>query len=312
MATKSLITTYNGPKSKKQKNWSLGRIFAWSLVILWIAITILPLWWVVRMAFSTTKDLMGNPSSLLPVHFTLNAFKRVFGLVDVNEILIQGGYSQKLNFMLYLRNTFIVSTTVVGAGLVFNALAAYAFARLKFPGRNILFGIYVGALVMPTILNLIPNFILINQLHINNSLIGIIAPGFLGNAFGVFFLRQIFLSFNKELEEAAKLDGASILRTFYSIVLPNTLPSLITMSILAYVAVWNEFQWAYFAGGQGAVEESTVMTVALAHFRAQQQAGIPDYPGLMAGTLIASIPLIIAFAIFGRKAIDSVRFSGYR
>jgi multiple sugar transport system permease protein len=159
---------------------------------------------------------------------------------------------------------------------------------------------------------LIPNFILINKLHINNSLLGIIAPAFFGNAFGVFFLRQIFLGLNKDLEEAAKLDGAGIIRTFVSIVLPNTLPSLMTMSILAYVAVWNEFQWAYFAGGQGAVEKATVLTVALAHFRAQQQGGVPDFPGLMAGTLISSIPLILAFFLFGRRAIDSIRFNGYR
>lgn len=194
----------------------------------------------------------------------------------------------------------------------FNSLAAYAFARLKFPGRNAPFGLYIVALVMPTVLNLIPNFILIKQLHINNSLIGIIAPGFLGNAFGVFFMRQIFLSINKELEEAAKLDGASIIRIFFSIVLPITLPSLVTMSILSYVAAWNEFQWAYFAGGQGAVEKSTVMTVALAHFRAQQQGGVPDFPGMMAGTLISAIPIIVAFMVFGRKAIDSIRFTGYR
>jgi multiple sugar transport system permease protein len=264
------------------------------------------------MAFSTTKDLLGNPSSLLPVNFTLNAFKRVFGLVDVNEILVQGGFSQKLNFGRYFFNTFSVTTIIVLGGIIFNSVAAYAFARLKFPGRNILFGLYVGALIMPTVLNLIPNFILINQLHINNTLIGIIAPSFFGNAFGVFFLRQIFLSFNKELEEAGKLDGASRIRIFFSIVLPNTLPSVLTMSILAYVAAWNEFQWAYFAGGQGAVEKATVMTVALAHFRAQQQGGVVDFPGMMAGTLISAIPMLIAFFFFGRRAIDSIRFTGYR
>lgn len=314
MAIKALTITHESHKHKRQISWGsiLGRILAWSLVILWIAITVLPLWWVVRMAFSTTRDLLGNPSSLLPVNFTLDAFKRVLGLVDVNEMVIQGGFSQKLDFMLYFRNTLIVTTTIVFAGLIFNSMAAYAFARLKFPGRNILFGLYIAALVMPTVLNLIPNFILINQLHINNTLLGIIAPGFLGNAFGVFFLRQIFLGFNKELEEAAKLDGANIIRTFVSIVLPNTLPSLVTMSILAYVSVWNEFQWPYFAGGQGAVEDATLMTVALAHFRAQQQGGVPDFPGMMAGTLISSIPMLIAFFIFGRKAIDSIRFSGYR
>lgn len=314
MATHTLSAQARRRPYKKPIGWRsiLGKTIAWSILILWIAITILPLWWVIRMAFSTTKDLLANPASLLPVNFTLDAFKRVFGLVDVNEIIIQGGNVQKLDFLLYFRNTFIVTTVIVFAGLIFNSMAAYAFARLKFPGRNFLFGVYIVALVMPTVLNLIPNFILINQLHINNSLIGIIAPGFFGNAFGVFFLRQIFLGLNKELEEAAKLDGANIIRIFVSIVLPNTLPSLVTMSILAYVGAWNEFQWAYFAGGQGAVEQSTVMTVALAHFRAQQQGGVPDYPGMMAGTLISALPMLIAFFIFGRKAIDSIRFSGYR
>jgi multiple sugar transport system permease protein len=313
METNSLITPRRTREIKRKINWSkLGRILAWSILILWIAITVLPLWWVVRMAFSTTRDLLGNPSSLLPVNFTFDAFRRVLGLVDVNESVIQGGFSQKLNFMLYFRNTFTVTTMIVLGGLVFNSMAAYAFARLKFPGRNILFGLYIGALIMPTVLNLIPNFILINRLHINNTLMGIIAPGFFGNAFGVFFLRQIFLGLNKELEEAGKLDGANRIRIFVSIVLPNTLPSLVTMSILAYVGAWNEFQWAYFAGGQGAVEQATVMTVALAHFRAQQQGGVPDFPGMMAGTLISAIPMLIVFFIFGRKAIDSIRFTGYR
>jgi multiple sugar transport system permease protein len=313
MGTNSIIIPRRPREIKRKINWGKsGRILAWSILILWIVITILPLWWVIRMAFSTTKDLLGNPSSLLPVNFTFNAFKRVLGLVDVNETLIQGGFSQKLNFGRYFFNTFTVTTIIVLGGIAFNSVAAYAFARLKFPGRNMLFGFYIGALIMPTVLNLIPNFILINRLHINNTLIGIIAPGFLGNAFGVFFLRQIFLGFNKELEEAGKLDGASRIRVFVSIVLPNTLPSVLTMSILAYVAAWNEFQWAYFAGGQGAVEKATVMTVALAHFRAQQQGGVPDFPGMMAGTMISAIPMLIAFFFLGRRAIDSIRFTGYR
>src|SRR5512138_1563247 len=175
------VLPYQRQTSKRRfRRLHLGRILAWGILLLWIAITLLPLWWIIRMAFSTTRDLLGNPASLLPVNFTLDAFKRVFGLVDVNEILIQGGNVQKLDFLLYFRNTFIVTTIIVFAGLLFNSMAAYAFARLKFPGRNLLFGLYIMALVMPTVLNLIPNFILINQLHINNSLIGIIAPGFFG------------------------------------------------------------------------------------------------------------------------------------
>jgi multiple sugar transport system permease protein len=298
----------SGPK----KASSTGRIIAWGFLILWILITLFPFWWIVRMAFSTQRDLLGNPTSLLPVNFTLDAFRRVLGLIPVSQAVAQGGFSKTLHFWLYLRNTLAVTVAIVFGGMIFNAMAAYAFARLKFPGREKIFNLYVVALIMPTVLNLIPNFIFIHQIGWVGSLQGIIAPSFLGSAFGVFFLRQFFLGINRDLEDAARLDGAGIVGVFWHIVVPMSIPPILTVSILAFIDTWNNFQWPYFAGGMGTHENATVLTVALAAFRAQQQSGVPDFTGMMAGTLISIVPIIVVFLALGRRAVDSIQFNGIK
>lgn len=294
------------------KHLSSPKLVGWVVLLFWLAITLIPLYWMFRMAFSTQRELLGDPTSLLPVHFTLDAFKRVLGLLPLQTVVDQGGFPKALNFGLYLRNTLAVALAATGGAIVFNGLAAYAFARLNFPLRNQIFYIYIIALVMPTVLNLIPNFILINSLGLTGTLMGVIAPAFLGSAFGVFFLRQFFLGINPELEDAAKLDGASILATFWRIIVPMSIPALATMAILTLMGSWNELQWAYFAGGQGRIEGATTLTVALLAFRAQQQSGVPDFTGMMAGTLISLAPVLLLFLIFGRKVVDSIQFSGFK
>lgn len=300
------------PHKKNGKKVSYGRIIAWIMIIIWIVITLFPLLWILRMAFSTQRDLLANPTSLLPVNPTLDAFKRVFGMLSLTQIIDQGGFSRKLDFILYLKNTFLVTTATVFGGLIFDSLAAYAFARLKFRGRDKIFLIYIGALIMPTVLNLIPNFIFIHSLGWVGTLQGIIAPYFFGSAFGVFFLRQFFMGINSELEDAARLDGAGTLGIFWHIIIPISMPPLLTISILNFINTWNNFQWPFFAGGMGTKEDATVLTVALAAFRAQQQGTLPDYTGMMAGTFISLIPILIMFIFLGRRAVDSIQFSGIK
>ena len=295
-----------------RKRPSLGRIVAWTLLIVWILTTLLPLWWVVRMAFSTQRDIMGDPTSILPVNPTLDAFRRVLGLIPIEQAIAQGGFTRKLDFLRYLGNTVLVTFLSVGGGLFFNSLAAYAFARLRFPGRDKIFAVYIGALIMPTVLNLIPNFVLIRSLGWYGTWAGIVAPSFLGSAFGVFFLRQFFLGINVELEDAAKLDGAGTLGIFFRLVVPISLPPLLTVSILSFIDTWNAFQWPYFAGGMGTQPNATVLTVALAAFRAQQQSGLPDFTGMMAGTLLSMVPMLIVFLFLGRRAIDNIQFTGIK
>ncbi len=294
----------------RKVKWS--RLLAWGFLILWIFMTLFPVYWTARMAFSTQKMLLANPTSLAPVQFTTDAFKRVLGQLPLQTVLDQGGSPKVMRFDLYLRTTFLITLTVSISSTIFNAMAAYAFARLRFPLRNQLFYMFLIVQIMPSVLGLIPNFILIQSLGWIGTLQGIIAPAFLGSAFGVFFLRQFFLGINRELEEAAMLDGASLLGIFRRVIIPMSVPALTTMFLLSYMGAWNELQWAYFAGGSGRIEGTTTLTVAMMAFRAQTQRGLPDYTGLMAGTLLSIIPILILFLLFGRKLVDSIKFQGYR
>lgn len=291
---------------------SLGRMAAWVFLGLWIFITLFPVYWIVRMAFSTQKLLLANPTTFVPAGFTFDAFKRVLGLLPLQTVIDQGGFPKVLHFGQYLMTTLVVTVLVTVGSTVFNAMAAYAFARLKFPWRGKIFYLYLIVQIMPSVLGLIPNFILIESLGWVGTVQGIIAPALLGNAFGVFFLRQFFLGINHELEEAALLDGDTLIGIFRHIIVPMSLPAITTMFVLSFMSSWNELQWAYFAGGSGHVEGSTTLTVAMLAFRAQAQSGLPDFTGLMAGTLISIIPLLIVFLLFGRKVVDSIQFQGYR
>jgi multiple sugar transport system permease protein len=285
---------------------------AWGFLGLWIFITLFPVYWIVRMAFSTQKLLLANPTTFVPAGFTLDAFKRVLGLLPLQTVIDQGGFPKVLHFGQYLMTTLFVTVLITVGSTVFNAMAAYAFARLKFPWRGKIFYLYLIVQIMPSVLGLIPNFILIQSLGWVGTVQGIVAPALLGNAFGVFFLRQFFLGINHELEEAARLDGDTLVGIFRHIIVPMSLPAITTIFVLSFMSSWNELQWAYFAGGSGHVEGSTTLTVAMLAFRAQAQSGLPDFTGLMAGTLISIIPLLIVFLLFGRKVVDSIQFQGYR
>lgn len=290
----------------------LGRTLAWVVLGLWIFLTLFPLYWIARVAFSTQKELLGNPASLLPVHFTFDAFKRVLGMLPLQTQVDQGGFTKIMHFDNYLFNSFAVTLEVTLASVVVNAMAAYAFARLRFPLRNVIFYLYLTVMVMPTVLNLIPNFLLIKSLGWVGTLQGIMAPGLLGSAFGVFLLRQFFMGINRELEEAAKLDGDSLYGIFWHVIVPLSVPALVTLAILTFTSSWNDLQWAYFAGGQGRIEAATTLPVALLAFRASQQTGLPDWTGMMAGTLLSVLPILGLFVVFGRQMVDSIQFTGFK
>ncbi|MBX3080492.1 MAG: carbohydrate ABC transporter permease [Anaerolineae bacterium] len=291
---------------------SVGKIAAWSFLILWIFITLFPVYWIIRMAFSTQRLLLANPTTILPAGFTLDAFKRVLGVLPIQSVIDQGGFPKVMHFGQYLLTTLLVTLLITVCSTIFNAMAAYAFARLNFPMRGKIFYLFLIAQIMPSVLGLIPNFILIQSLGWVGTIQGIVAPALLGNAFGVFFLRQFLLGINRELEEAALLDGDTLFGIFYHIIVPMSIPAITTLFVLSFISSWNELQWAYFAGGSGHVEGSTTLTVAMLAFRSQAQTGLPDFTGLMAGTLISVIPLLVVFALFGRKVVDSIQFQGYR
>lgn len=284
----------------------------WALLLILLLITLFPIWWVLRTALTSPKALFDQVGSLLPVNSTTDNFSRVVGLLDPTKLIAAGatGISAgQINFLHYMVNTVIVATVATAGQIFFSAMAAYAFARLRFPGRNIIFFAFLTGLMVPGLVLFIPNYVLIRQLGWVGTFQGIIAPSFLMTPFAVFFIRQFFMSLNKDLDEAATLDGASVFGVFWRIALPLSSGPLLTLGLLTYINSWNDYLWPLLVGQN---ENVRVLTVALGIFRSQTPQGSPDWTGLMAAALVSVIPTAALFIIFGRKIVDSVQFSGFR
>jgi len=196
MATIEATAIADAQQRRRRRRLAPGRIAAWVVMIAFLALTIVPFLWMIRTALSTTRSLPSDPSSLLPVDFTWGAFERVLGISSMEKAIAEGGSGASVNFWLYLRNSVIYATAVTLGQVFFCAMAAYAFARLRWPGRNLVFGIFLGALLVPPIFTSLPNFILIKNLGLLNSFVGMVLPTFLMTPFAVFFLRQFFLGIN--------------------------------------------------------------------------------------------------------------------
>jgi multiple sugar transport system permease protein len=292
-----------------RKKITLGRILAWTVLALVIFITIFPFYWMLRTALSNGKSLNSNTSSLLPADFTWGAFKRVLGLSTLEEAQAEGGSGAAINFWQYLLNSVIVATVITIGQVFFSAMAAYAFSRMRWPGRDQVFALFLAALMIPPIFTMLPNFVLIKQLGLLNTYAGIILPFFFMTPFAIFFLRQFFLGISPEIEEAARLDGAGHFRIFTRVVLPMSSAPVATLAILTYIGAWNEYLWPLLVATD---DNRRVITVALGIFRSQTPQGAPDWPGLMAATLLAALPIIILFCIFGRKVVNNIQFSGIK
>jgi len=288
---------------------SLGKILIWGCLLLILLVTSFPFWWVIRTALTTSSRVFTDTGSLLPVEATLSNFIRVLGLVDSSTAVAAGGSGQSINFFMFLRNSIIFATIIAVCQVFSSAMAAYAFARLNFPLRNPLFRIYISALMIPPIVTLIPNFTLIRQLGWMNTFQGMVAPYLLMTPFAVFFLRQFFLGINKDLEEAAQIDGAGPFRIFFQIILPISQPSMMTLGFITFITAWNDYLWPLIVGRN---ENVRVLTVGLGIFRTQTPYGAPDWSGLMAGTTLAVIPTVFLFLLIGRRLLDSIQFTGFK
>ena len=298
--------------TRKQTKPSVSsqQIFAWIFLTFVIIVTLFPVWWVVRTGFSSKQEIYVDTFNLMPVGPTLNNFKRVLGMFSSEEAVAQGGTAGGMDFWMNLKNSLIVSTTTIVGQTFFSAMAAYSFARLKFRFREQIFFLYLTAMMIPGVVTLVPNYILMaRELQWMNTYQGIIAPSFFMTPFAVFFLRQFFLSINHELEEAAKLDGASIPLIFLQVILPLSVPALSTLAILQFLGNWNDYLWPFLIGK---AENMRTLTVGLAVFQSQTPQGSPDWGGLMAGTTLSLIPTIFIFLVFGRRAVNAIQFTGFR
>ncbi|MEO3780606.1 carbohydrate ABC transporter permease [Micromonospora sp. B11E3] len=306
-SVKASAAAMDGAARRRGVNW--GRVAGWVALAVIMALTLFPFYWMLRTSFSTTRSLASGSGDLLPVDFTVGAYRRVLGLASPQEALAQGGTPASLNFWRYLMNSVIVATIITASQLLFSAMAAYAFARLRWPGRNKIFFLFLSALMVPPIFTTLPNFVLVKNLGLLNTYLGIVLPSLLMTPFSIFFLRQFFLGINREIEEAARIDGAGHARIFSKIIVPMSSAPLTTLAVITYINSWNDYLWPLLVGKDESVR---VLTVALGIFRSQTPQGGSDWAALMAATLIAALPIMILFAIVGRRIINSIEFSGIK
>jgi multiple sugar transport system permease protein len=296
-------------QQRSGRKTGVGRIVSWVVMGILLLITIFPFYWMLRTALSSNGALYANSSSLLPADFSWGGFQRVFGLQSVDEAIEQGGSGAKIDFWRYLVNSAIVATVITVCQVFFSALAAYAFARLRWRGRDQVFGLFLLSLMVPVIFTLLPNFLLVKQLGLIDTLLGIMLPSMFMAPFAIFFLRQFFLNVPLEVEEAALVDGASKIRVFFNLIIPMSAAPIATIAILTYMTAWNDYFWPLMVSY---TDDSRVLTVALGSFRAQSPQGGPDWAGLMAATLIAALPMIVLFSVFAKRIVNSIGFSGIK
>jgi multiple sugar transport system permease protein len=292
-----------------RRRFSIGRAAAWTAMGLIVLITLLPFYWILRTALSTNAGLNTDPANPLPVGLSTSGFERALGLQSAKEAIAEGGAGGGLDFWRYLLNSVIVSTLITGCQIFFSAMAAYAFARLRWPGRDKVFFLFLTAMMIPPIFTLIPNFVLIKNIGLLNTIPGIVAPFLLMTPFAVFFLRQFFLGISREVEEAAILDGAGRWRIFRELIVPMSIAPLTTLAVLTYITSWKEYMWPLVAGDS---EGTRVLTVALNAFKSATPQIAPPWAPLMAATFLAAIPIILLFALLARRMVDAIGFSGIK
>jgi len=251
-----------------------------------------PLLFMIVTSFKTRADAGALGASWIPNPFTVQAYDSIFS-------------AQGTPVLRWFANSLIAALANAALVVVTSALAAYALARMHFRGQRLVFGAIIATLFVPPVILIIPNYLIVGELGWLNTLVAVIVPT-AASAFGVFFLRQFFLGIPMELEEAARLDGASPWGIFSKVVLPLSRPALATLALLALLTNWNDFLWpVYVLFGP----EAQTLPAGLSTL---QSANAIRYDLLMAGAVIASVPVLIMFVFLQRFIIEGVSRSGLK
>jgi multiple sugar transport system permease protein len=265
-----------------------GTFLLFALAALYLA----PLLWMFVTSLKTDAEAVSRVPSLWPRAPTLAAYEAILKAPNVPVLR-------------WFLNSLLAALAHAALVVVVSALAAYALARLSFAGRKVLFLLVMGTLFVPPVTLLAPNFLVVASLGWLDSLLAVIVPG-AASGFGVFFLRQFFLSLPRELEEAALLDGASRFQLFWQVIVPLSRPALVTLALLSFLANWNDFLWPLY------VLLNPSMLTLPAGLSQLQGAYTTHYPAIMAGAVIASVPVLLLFVLAQRHIIEGVSRSGLK
>ena len=263
------------------------------LAIAWL----LPAVWVLVTSLKLTENIVRVPPEWIPWPATIEHY---------GEVLFSSSRTARIGRAFF--NSIVVSLGSVAVVVLTSAMAAYPLARMRFRGRNLLFGLIVGSLMIPNAVILVPQYVLVQRLGWLSTYQGLIVPeAAMTFAFGVFLLRQFFLTIPSELEDAARIDGADPWQIFTRIVLPLSQPVLGALAIFAFRSAWNDFLWPLIAVNK---PDMFPLPVALALLRGAYAA--ESYGPIMAGAVLSALPLLIVFVVANRRIVEGVRVSALK
>ena len=280
------------PSASPGRRRSPRRGLLYALLIILTLIFVSPLLYMFSTSFKTTAGAAAPTPQWIPAEPTLQAYESILG-------------TSGTPVLRWLVNSIVAASLQTLLILVTASMAAYALARIEFRGKKIVFAVIIATLFVPPVILLIPNYLVVGRLGWLDTLLAVILPGAAG-AFGVFFLRQFFLGLPVELEEAARIDGASRWRTFRQIILPLSRPALVTLALLSFLTNWNDFLWPVYVLFS---PENQTLPAGLSTL---QNANAVRYDLLMAGAVIASAPVLAMYFAAQRYIVEGVGRAGLK
>jgi multiple sugar transport system permease protein len=285
------VTTATGPRPDPQR--LILTIALVTLALLWLV----PVVWVLVTSLKLSENIVRLPPEWIPWPATASHY---------HEVLFSSSRTARIGRAFL--NSLVVSIGTVILVVTTAAMAAYPLARMRFPGRDLVFVLLVGSLMIPNAVVLVPQYVLTQQLGWLSTYQGLIVPEAATTfAFGVFLLRQFFVTMPGDLEDAARIDGANAWQVFWRIVLPLSQPVLAALAIFAFRSAWNDFLWPLIAVNK---PEMFPLPVALALLRSAYAA--ESYGPIMAGAILSAIPLLVVFIVANRRIVEGVRLSGLK
>lgn len=272
--------------AERPSPWWLYLALAAGLVLM-----ALPFVWMVLSSVKPEAEVREIPPTWLPETFTLENYRELF---------------DRLRFPTYFFNSTLVAVVVTLGNLIFGSMLGYALAKLDFRGKRVVFGLVLGTLMVPGMVTFVPLFVLVSNMGLTNTFPGLFLPYLVG-PFAVFLMRQYFLGLPDELIQAARVDGASELRIFWSVMLPLTGPALATLGILTFLTSWNNFLWPLVVAQ---TEDKYTLPVALALYSVGQNA--TQYGLLLAGAVVVVLPVIALFLAVQRYFVQGIAMTGIK
>ncbi|QBE96647.1 L-arabinose transport system permease protein AraQ [Blautia producta] len=273
------------------KGKRVSTIICYIMIILLVVISLLPILWMVSTAFKLKIQAFAKPPVWIPRPVTFENFTRVY---------------EALPFLNYFMNSLFVTAVVVVGQLAFGILAAYGFSRLRFPGRDAMFFLLLSGLMIPQIVQMIPQYLIIQKLNWIDTYSAMIIPQVFSNVLGIFLLRQFLMGIPRDFEEAAKIDGAGILKVFFSIMLPQVKPVMATVGVMSFLKAWNNFLWPLVVVN---TPKKQVLTVGLQVLQGQF---ISDWSGIMAGATITMLPILLVYLFAQKYFVQSIYMTGIK